>query len=324
RALVADVRAAEAARVAGLLFEMGYEADIATDARSVLIFTTRSPDYELILLDMTLAAPTAGQLIQQLRRDARTANVPIGLICDSDDLDRAGVLSRRETLTMPIVRPVNPVTKEPDGPSFYQGKIYNFIDVSGKTGLLPNPKLWRRSAPPIGPREALEFQSNQLLSKAGQSTVGLDERKAQAMQALDWLGELSSHAGGYYDLRNVEEAAGVALSTPDLSEKAGQVLANLGTNRAQRALADRASRSTLPLAARQAAAKAFGDSVTRYGTLLTTGEIMSQYDRYNQSATLDKETQAVLASILDSIEERAKRSQAAAAREASPPEKAVP
>jgi hypothetical protein len=47
--------------------------------------------------------------------------------------------------------------------------------------------------------------------------------------------------------------------------------------------------------------------------LLTTAQILLQYDRYNQSETLDKPTQELLGSILDHLEARAGRTSAAAA-----------
>lgn len=324
RAIVADVRASEASRLAGLLMEIGYEADVATDARTVLSLAIRAPDYELILLDMTLAEPTSGELIQRLRRDSRTATVPIGLVCDSDALGRAEILSRRETLTSPIIRPADPIIEDLQQVAFFYSEKYKFIDRGRKTGLTTFLTPWNVNQPAPTARDGLEFQTGQLLSRAGQSAVSLAERHEQAARALEWLAELSSRPGGFYDLRRVEEAAGAALSMGDLSENAGRVLANLGTNRGQRALVDRASRATLPLAARQAAAKSFEDSVKRHGTLLTTGEVLQQYDRYNQSAVLDKETQAVLASILDTIEARAKKSQAAVSRTSVPQEKTAP
>jgi hypothetical protein len=46
-------------------------------------------------------------------------------------------------------------------------------------------------------------------------------------------------------------------------------------------------------------------SVKQAGKLLTSHEIRLQYDRYNASETLDKQTQQVLGGILDSIERRA-------------------
>jgi hypothetical protein len=42
--------------------------------------------------------------------------------------------------------------------------------------------------------------------------------------------------------------------------------------------------------------------------LLARHEIQMQYDRYNQSKTLDSETQAVLGSLLDAIELPTRRS----------------
>jgi hypothetical protein len=39
--------------------------------------------------------------------------------------------------------------------------------------------------------------------------------------------------------------------------------------------------------------------------MLTQKDILRQYDRYNASETLDKQTQQVLGGLLDSIERRA-------------------
>jgi hypothetical protein len=57
-----------------------------------------------------------------------------------------------------------------------------------------------------------------------------------------------------------------------------------------------------PLPVRQAAARAFSQSVPRFGVQLTTGEIAAQYARYNRSRELDLETQRVLGAVLDAIE----------------------
>jgi hypothetical protein len=56
------------------------------------------------------------------------------------------------------------------------------------------------------------------------------------------------------------------------------------------------------LSERQAAATAFDAAISKRGLLLARNEIQVQYDRYNQSKILDSETQAVLGSLLDSIE----------------------
>ena len=69
-------------------------------------------------------------------------------------------------------------------------------------------------------------------------------------------------------------------------------------------MVDLAARLTQPIDVRQAAALAFAGSVRRYGIQLTKAEILQQYDNYNASAKQDKETQEVLASILDTIERK--------------------
>ena len=63
-----------------------------------------------------------------------------------------------------------------------------------------------------------------------------------------------------------------------------------------------ASENSRSLAQRRAAASSFALAVAHRGLLLSREEILLQYDRYNRSAELDRETQQVLGSILDAIE----------------------
>jgi hypothetical protein len=74
------------------------------------------------------------------------------------------------------------------------------------------------------------------------------------------------------------------LYVPSLSAAAAEVLGNLGTHRAQRALVDLASRFSQPIEARKAALEAFRRSTFERGLLLTSREILNQYERYNRSA----------------------------------------
>ena len=220
-----------------------------------------SPDYELALIDFSLAGPTSGQLLERFRRDNRTSRLPIGIIASSEDLDRAERLSRRFPLTAVIIR--------------------------AQTA------------------DALQYQTDLMMQKFGRVTFSADERRAQARQALDWLAEMSQAPRGLYNLRRVESSLAAALSDPELGLKAAPTLAKLGTATGQRTLVDLASFATQPIELRQAAAEAFAASVADFGPLLTTSEIRQQYDRYNNSETLDQDTQQVLASILDVVEARA-------------------
>jgi CheY-like chemotaxis protein len=149
---------------------------------------------------------------------------------------------------------------------------------------------------------SVRWQVEQLATLAPREFVDLKTRQQQATDALDMLAELSRSAGKLYDLRPVQDAVLVALYNPKLSVKALAILANMNSVESQRTLVDVASRVTLPLEMRKAAATAFRENTQKYGILLTTDEIRRQYDRYNASKTLDAPTQHVLALILDCLE----------------------
>ncbi|HEV3342912.1 MAG TPA: hypothetical protein VG125_21240 [Pirellulales bacterium] len=270
RVMAADARPAEAERQAGLLAGLGYETDVATSGRDVVAQTVSSPDYLFALIDYSLAAPTSGELLQRLRRDNRTAGLPIGIIASTDDLDAARRLSQKTPLSVVIYRPV---------------------DAAG-----------------------LDWQLQRLLAQAGQRLVPPEERMQQARQALDWVAEIAETPRGVYNLRRIEAPLTAALHVAELSPPAAKVLGGLGTATSQRALTDVVGQVARPSEVRRAAAQAFAESVARFGTLLTTTEISRQYERYNQSLrqSTDNQTdsQALLASILDTIEARSTADQA--------------
>ena len=107
RALVAAATPAEAGRIAGLLAEQGYEPDVASTAAGALRLAATAADYEVILVDTTLASPTAGQLLQRLRSDSRTAMIPLGLVSMADEFTAAEKLARRIPLCVAVMRTHN-------------------------------------------------------------------------------------------------------------------------------------------------------------------------------------------------------------------------
>ena len=52
------------------------------------------------------------------------------------------------------------------------------------------------------------------------------------------------------------------------------------------------------------AAEAFSDSTERFGIMLTRQQMLTQYDVYNASESLDEPTQQLLGAVLDAIENR--------------------
>lgn len=158
-------------------------------------------------------------------------------------------------------------------------------------------------APPQN-KEDMARDVHRLLETAGRAYVGPDERIEQARFALDALARLAAEPDKYpfYRLLPLDEKIANALSSPELTAKAATVLGFFGTPRAQRALLEVANSRVRTLDEREAAAEAFAVAVSRRGLLLKQKEILRQYDIYNASESLDRETQQLLGSILDTIE----------------------
>ena len=257
-ALVAAPSLGEARDLAGMLVAAGIDANTFTNGHELLLEASRSPDYELALIDVTIDRPVIGILLQQLRHDPRTASIRVGLIARQGYFDRAERIAQSDPLAKAFVRPHNDKT--------------------------------------------FRWQLDQLAAIRPEEFVGFEARQQEAAEALDLLGEIGRSSNKLYNLRSVQESVIAALYNPKLAVKAVDVLANIHSAESQRALVDVASRFTLPLALRQAAAKAFRQNTQKHGILLTAEEIRQQYRRYNETEKLDVPTQHVLALILDCLE----------------------
>jgi hypothetical protein len=136
----------------------------------------------------------------------------------------------------------------------------------------------------------------------GRDLCSPEQRTAQADFALDQLARLLKQSFGFYDTDQLAGVLTTALYAPSLNSDAVENLAWVGTPESQLALVDYASRSVLPIESRRAAATAFAENVQKYGILLTTNEIVRQYNRYNASRTANEATYQVLSGILDTLE----------------------
>ncbi|MCE5266778.1 MAG: hypothetical protein LLG00_02695 [Planctomycetaceae bacterium] len=104
-ALVACPSLSEARDLAGLLATAGYRTHTSFDGRELLSQASRSADYEVALIDVTISRPTAAMLLQQLRHDPRTASIRVGLIAGAGYLDRAEHVAKSDPLTKAFTRP---------------------------------------------------------------------------------------------------------------------------------------------------------------------------------------------------------------------------
>ncbi|MEX0677797.1 MAG: hypothetical protein WD063_12020 [Pirellulales bacterium] len=257
RILIAHPLSDEGGKLAGLAATLGYEADVATNGRQAYELAIQSPDYELVLIHSAIARPAADELLAQLRRDRRTAQLPVGLIAPVNDLARVDRFARRA------------------------GRAEAFLQPQKEAEM----KLF----------------TGDVLAHAGRSYVTSAERKVQALAALDALVALAQSPQRVFDTGRLEAAILPLLYVPEVAPRAAELLAEIGTDEAQRAFLELAD-SAAGLAMRKAAVAVFARSVRKHGILLTSGEIRRQYDLYNTNAGRDAETHEVLAAVLDVIE----------------------
>lgn len=134
------------------------------------------------------------------------------------------------------------------------------------------------------------------------ATSAEPEQTKQAAAALGWLAELLERGHPYDEMLRDANRISLTLYQPELTEPTLRVLAVLGTADSQQLLLNFISTGTLPIESRRTASKALTSSFERYGKLLTSDEILRQYDRYNASETADSDTQEVLGEVLDLLE----------------------
>lgn len=149
--------------------------------------------------------------------------------------------------------------------------------------------------------DAMGFQLDQFLQNLGPQRVTHDERMQQTAAALDWILKLVEEPNAI-PAQPLDFAVESAMLTPEFFGQAAEVLAHMRSNLAQKSLLDTASRTLTPIEVRQRAAELFKDSAARFGLMITASDVLEQYERYNRSEVLDAETQAVLSSLLDVIE----------------------
>lgn len=96
RVLIGHPNRQDVQTLAGTLSQIGVVAQTATNGRDLFMQAVANPDLEAILLSEYLDGPETYELVQQLRRDPRTAEIPIGLVFNFENLDRARRIARDE------------------------------------------------------------------------------------------------------------------------------------------------------------------------------------------------------------------------------------
>lgn len=260
RALILGPRVALLQTLFGELGKAGFKVDTAVTGNEAMRLLLSNPDYEVLFVDAALNEPDVDTFLQQLRRDPRTALLPVAVLAREGYDDRAERVAQKIPATAAFPRPND--------------------------------------------EQAVKWQLEELRKLAGDSSVSASSRLAHAAQSLARLAHLGETESPLFDVRQARGAVMTALKAPETMDGAIRVLQTIPSPESQETLVELASRISLPIEVRQAAAAAFAQSVNRCGVQLTVPRIQKQYDRYNASERHDKPTQAVLGSILDAIEKQ--------------------
>lgn len=285
RVLIVDGRADYAQTIAGLLSEQGYYGDIAINWRDAFRKATSGTDYEMIFISDVLDLPVT-EMVQLLRRDRRTALIPIGVMVGADAvIDMPKIMhdsSYRDAVGKIRARSVD--------------DFATLLADDRRTYVAPRP---HNSA-------TVNFMALQVHKRGGRELTTREERLNNGRAALAAFKVMIANKEMFnrYGVLRQEATLIGALSNPTLLAPAAEVLGMLATPKAQTALVDLASQVSRPLADRQVGLVALQAAIQKRGILLTQVQILEQYERYNASESLDKDTQAVLAGVLDALESR--------------------
>lgn len=244
RLLVGHPRADEGQRLVSSLMSLGYEAEVVPGGRMLVERALHDPDCEGVLLADSLTRPPVEEVVQWLRRDYRTARLPVLVLAWSERQSRLAETLAEDPATAVVQYPYS--------------------------------------------AEALAALPGELARRAGHAAVGRAVRREQAARALQALAMLSQRPDAWqaYGSGQCEDVLIEVLHhNPPQAALAAQVLGELGTPAAQRALWDLVLASEQPLELRQAAAAALGRAIQRRGLGLTSSQ--AAHYRQQLAATAD-------------------------------------
>lgn len=98
---------AEATRLGSLLAQGGIEPHVATDARGMFQLASQMLDCEVVLLDALIPPSGAFDALAELRRDPRTARLPVAVVAGPEHEELARDIARHDPLAAAWIRPMH-------------------------------------------------------------------------------------------------------------------------------------------------------------------------------------------------------------------------
>ncbi len=138
RVLIGHPRTADAQSLVGMLAEMGFQADTATTGRELFFKAAASPDYEMVLVADSIDDPPLGETLQLLRKDRRTAWLPIGVLARGERLVPLQLQVGDDPLTEAFPRPHDREAME--------FQVARLLQIAGRHGITHQERVRHASA----------------------------------------------------------------------------------------------------------------------------------------------------------------------------------
>ncbi len=305
RAVVVCPWVGDATAIANLLTPLGYTSEVATMGRQAMQLAIDSADTELMMLDVRTPNSDVGFLVQDMRADNRTHDVPIAVLASGWRVSRA------ERATYGDNKLETSTSREVLSPQEEKNRIVTedgeFI-VSGEMMTKAERAAYGSKMAKAFPRPydeaAAKFVVESLLNDTGVELVPPQIRLAEAKQSIEWVAQLYRQPNIYH-FENIEQIAWDTLWQPELTAETLKLVELIPSATAQRMLTHIVSTAAFPLETRQAALKAFESNAQLHGVLIRGQQILDLYDMYNASGAEPIASQQARGDLLDVVEKYA-------------------
>lgn len=297
RAIVVCPWVGDATAVANLLGPLGYTTETATMGRQAMQLAIDSADTELMMLDVRTPSSNVEFLVQDMRADNRTHDVPIAVMASGWRISRA---ERAAYGDNKIETPQNAKNRFVIGEDEYivEGDMMTRAERAAFGSKMAH------AFPRPYDEASAKFVIDNLLRESGVEHVPPQLRLAEAKQSILWVVELYQQPN-LYRFENIEQIAHDTLWEPELMLETLELVELIPTAASQQMMSQIVSTATFPLETRQAALKAFENNARNYGILIRGRQVLGLYDSYNASGSEPVASQEVRSSLLDVVEEYA-------------------
>ena len=344
RAVVVCPWVSDATAIANLLGPLGYTTETATMGRQAMQLAIDSADTEVMLLDVRTPNSDVAFLVQDMRADNRTHDVPVAVMANGWRVSRAERASYGKNRVVPQ-EPITPVVQEstisqddqesqvlqvaqntpnsqswaiPQNVSQHPTDKNRFF-IGDDEFVVHGDQMTRAERAAYGSKMAhafprpydeasAKFVLDNLFRETGVEHVPPHIRLAEAKQSILWVAELYRQPK-LYRFENIEEIAAMTLWEPELMLETLAIVESIPTPAAQQMMTQIVSTSSFPIAIRQSALQSFEKNARNNGVLIRGRQILNLYDGYNASASEPIASQQTRSDLLDVVEKYANYTQ---------------